>query len=271
MKCNLIIDDQHFSFPISGDFSYGDDTILFNENGLLEKVSWNEKGFTTIDLFNPQEIDALTKNNLKILNKILDGVEVHGHAPLRGLEKYHEIIDTDDKHQYVISKTRFLTSADFQMNLNVLSKRISNHLQKEVGIKNPLLKEEIIILRISRPNSLDINPLHRDGYLDIWANTINVWVPLAGCNSKSSLPLIPGSHFWNEKDVLKTPAKNAVINGNTYHVPGIVGGPEKLKAIRPNPGLGQALIFTPFLIHGAAINQNPDVTRMSLEFRLCIQ
>ena len=36
--------------------------------------------------------------------------------------------------------------------------------------------------------------------------------------------------------------------------------------IRPNPKLGEALIFTPFLIHGAAVN-NSDLTRISLELR----
>jgi ectoine hydroxylase-related dioxygenase (phytanoyl-CoA dioxygenase family) len=30
---------------------------------------------------------------------------------------------------------------------------------------------------------------------------------------------------------------------------------------------GQALIFSPYLIHGLALNETADVTRMALEFR----
>jgi hypothetical protein len=266
MLFELNIDNEKFSFEINGDFSYGEDKVLFDENGLLEKVSWKRDGYSLINLFDKDEIKTLKKNVLKILDNIFSEIDLDR---IPDLESYHKVVDTSEKHQSVISKTRFLKSIDFQIDLEDLSKRISTHLKKNVGIKNPLLEEEIIILRISRPNSLDINPLHRDGYLEIWENTINVWIPLAGCNSRSSLPIIPGSHLWNEKYVLRTPPKNAKIGGNTYHVPGIIGGPTKLEAIRPNPESGQALIFTPFIIHGAAINQNDDETRMALEFRLC--
>ena len=37
--------------------------------------------------------------------------------------------------------------------------------------------------------------------------------------------------------------------------------------IRPNPQNTEALIFTPFLIHGAAVNKNIDITRIALELR----
>lgn len=267
-NCRLTIDNREFIFDLQGKFSHGNDEVLFDPGGLLEHVSWQQEGFTILDLLSPTETNRLITNLSKILNQILTEENL---GSLNALEKYHEVIDSDEKHQKVISRTRFLTSRDFEIDLNEISRRVSHELDKEVGIDNPLLEEEIIILRISRPESMDINPLHRDGYLDIWANTINVWIPVAGCNKWSSLPLIPGSHWWNEQDVVRTPPRNAVINGNTYHVPGIIGGPEPLHAIRPDPAAGQALLFTPFLVHGAAINQNSDLTRMSLEFRLCAQ
>jgi ectoine hydroxylase-related dioxygenase (phytanoyl-CoA dioxygenase family) len=37
--------------------------------------------------------------------------------------------------------------------------------------------------------------------------------------------------------------------------------------IRPNPMENQLMIFSPYLIHGCAINNNEDITRMSLEVR----
>ena len=42
---------------------------------------------------------------------------------------------------------------------------------------------------------------------------------------------------------------------------------KEMKMVRPNPKPGEALIFSPFLIHGAAINGNKDLTRISLELR----
>ena len=66
------------------------------------------------------------------------------------------------------------------------------NLNKNLTFRNPKLRKEIIILRLNRPKSLDINPPHRDGYLKIWRNVINLWIPISGCGSLSSLPLIPG-------------------------------------------------------------------------------
>ena len=36
---------------------------------------------------------------------------------------------------------------------------------------------------------------------------------------------------------------------------------------RPNPGLNEVLVFSPYLIHGGAFNQQTDATRVSLEMR----
>lgn len=268
MQCRLLIDENPFEFNVNGEFAYGPDQVLFNETGVLEKVEWKDRGFNVIDLFNDREFEELRGGILKIMNRIF---QEEGLPPLTGrLSEYHHVINTQQLHQKVISRTRFLTARDFTMDLNSICERISRHLGKTVTIENPKLDEEIIILRISRPDSMDINPLHRDGYLDIWADTLNVWLPIAGCNQLSSLPLIPGSHYWNESEVLRTAPKGASIGELTYHVPGIVKGPVPLQSIRPDPQNGQALLFSPFLVHGAAINQNKDLTRMSLELRLCL-
>lgn len=93
-------------------------------------------------------------------------------------------------------------------------------------------------------------------------------MPIEDCNKKSSLPVVPESHLLPENEILRTESKGAKINGNVYYVPCILetkDGP--IQMIRPNPKEGEALLFTPFLIHGAAINQNEDDTRISLELR----
>lgn len=269
MKCNLKIDSEPFSFQVGGKFATGDDTVLYIKHQILDACDWETDGFSIIDIFNESQFEEFQNQSLSIINDILRNIGVSNR--LNNLEDYHQLVDSDELHQSVISKSRFLKSSDFSIDLNSVSEKVSNAIGKKVGIYNPKLEEEIIILRVSRPQSLDINPLHRDGYLDIWEDTINVWIPLAGCNKLSSLPVIPGSHFWNEKDVLRTEAKGAKINGLLYHVPGIIDGPGGLNTIRPNPNTGKALIFTPFLAHGAAVNQNKNTTRMSLELRLCLQ
>lgn len=38
--------------------------------------------------------------------------------------------------------------------------------------------------------------------------------------------------------------------------------------MRPNPALNEALVFTPYLIHGSSVNDNQNQTRVSLELRL---
>lgn len=37
--------------------------------------------------------------------------------------------------------------------------------------------------------------------------------------------------------------------------------------VRPDVGPRQGMVFSPYLIHGGAINLEPDLTRVSLEVR----
>jgi len=269
MNFKLQIDNQPFQYEIEGEFSYGADEVLIEQDkNAIEFVSWKKEGYTLFDLFSTEEFKALQNNLIDVLNEILKD---EGLGSLDHLKNYHKVVDTPKTHQQVISRTRLLTKKHFKIDLDAICERISKMLGKEVGIYNPRLEEEIITLRISRPNSLDINPLHRDGYLDFYKDTINLWIPIVGCNEKSSLPVIPGSHCWNESEVLRTERRGASIQGLVYNVPGIVKGPEELKAIRPNPQYRQALVFSPYLVHGSAINMNTDVTRMALELRPCLQ
>ena len=122
-------------------------------------------------------------------------------------------------------------------------------------------------IRINRPKSLDINPPHKDGYLSYWRDIINIWVPIESCNNDTSLPIIPGSHLWRENEIYRTSNKGSTINGNKYMVPCILKLRDKeLKMIRPNPKQGDAIFFTPFLIHGAAFNKS-NHTRIAMELR----
>ena len=47
----------------------------------------------------------------------------------------------------------------------------------------------------------------------------------------------------------------------------MVGAAYPLTLVRPNPGPNEVLVFSPYLIHGGAFNQQTDTTRVSLEMR----
>lgn len=268
MECKLSIDRNPFQFTVEGEFDYGANQILFNERGVLQNVRWQTEGYSIENILNEQEFKALRNSVHEVLTRVFKREGLG--TPPEDLSDYHKIVDNGELHDMVMSQLRFLRSSDLALDTRALSERVSKILNKEVRMENPKLEEEFILLRISRPDSMDINPLHRDGYLDIWTDSINVWIPIAGCNAKSSLPLIPGSHYWNESTVMRTAPRGASIGEQTYHAPGIVSGPEPLQAIRPNPAYGKALLFSPYLVHGAAINQNHDITRLSLELRLSL-
>lgn len=268
-KCSLLIDGEKFDFEVQGVFFTSKDGILFSKkNSVIENVDWFTDGYTKLNAFSENEFKNL---NESITKNILKGLENAGIAVEKdkfNLQDYHHYATNDDIHFKVINHTRNLRNEDFNLDFSKLEKIFSNHLGVALTSKIKDLGRSHIQIRISRPNSLDINPPHRDGYLDYWKNILNIWVPISGCNDKSSLPLVPGSHLLPENKIIRTEARSAYINGNVYVVPCILettDGPFEM--IRPNPKPGEALLFTPYLIHGAGINLNPDITRISLELR----
>ncbi|GAA3569916.1 phytanoyl-CoA dioxygenase family protein [Snuella lapsa] len=267
--CSLIIDDDVYNFNVEGDFFWGQKELLFKEEGnVISKMPWKDDGFNIVKAFSEDEFEKL-KNSIRenVINALkLNDVDFNERTFL--LEDYHKVVKTDDLHNKVINVTRNLENSDFDFDIELLA----NNLGVVLGCKLTSWVEELqkthIQIRISRPNSLDINPPHRDGYLSYWHDIINVWIPIVGCNEKSSLPVFPGSHLIPENEILRTASKGAKINGNTYYVPCILETKEGvIKMVRPNPIKGEALVFTPYLIHGAAANLNKDLTRVSLELR----
>ncbi len=236
----------------------------------ISSTSWVQEGFTIADLFSETEFQEIKRQTTQVVIASMKQAGVEEDLSSFRLEEYHQHVKNDDLHRTITTMTRELKFKDLNLDTRAITQRVGQILDRKVSHINPELVEEIIIVRISRPQSLDINPPHRDGYLDIWKNTVNLWIPISGCTNKTSLPLIPGSHLWKENQVLRTENGGAKINGRDYRVPGIVNSREGLKMVRPNPQYGQALVFTPFLIHGAAINQSQNETRVSFELRLSV-
>ncbi len=266
-KCKLIIDDSEFYFDVEGNFQWGEDKFLYNpEDNILNKTKFIDKGYTIENIFSKNELKDLVINVKKnILNIALSsGINFSENF---SLENYHHFIKNTDDHFKIISKSRELGENDFD--LDKIVKLISKILGVDLSFYNSVLKRSHVQLRINRPLSLDFNPPHKDSYIDCYKDVVNVWIPICGCDSFSSLPLMPRSHYLNESELYMSKAGKAKINNISYNVPCILNlKNQAFKLIRPNPIIGDAIIFSPYLIHGAAFNSNSDTTRIALELRL---
>lgn len=267
--CQLYIDNKPFQFKVEGDFFWGKPELLYpEEDNVLSKMTWEKEGYNIFEAFEGDEFLRLKRSVKEIILKALKTNNVKVDDATFKLENYHKYVTTNNLHNQVINITRNLEVSDFDFNIDLLAKRFGNILGYKLTSYVEELKKSHIQIRISRPQSLDINPPHRDGYLSYWKDIVNVWMPISGCNEKSSLPVMAGSHLLPENEILRTESKGAKINGNVYYVPCILETKSGvIRMTRPNPKEGEVLLFSPFLIHGAAVNENVDITRISLELR----
>ncbi|WP_269622997.1 hypothetical protein [Prochlorococcus marinus] len=143
---------------------------------------------------------------------------------------------------------------------------VSNNLGKNLQLQH-INHVPALLIRIIRPAANDFNPPHRDVYISHLRNAINSFMPIYGVNNDSSLSLIEESHFWNENSIIRT-LLNPIIDKKKFSVPAILSkaSKEPLNLIRPIVDYGEIMIFSPYLIHGGAINLSKH-TRISLEFR----
>jgi len=265
--CKLSIDNTPYQFEVTGDFFWGKEELLYKpENSVISKTSWSEKGYGVVEAFFGNEFqnlkDSIKKNIIKAFE--INKIEYPSNFELG---EYHNVVKTDKQHLQVIDITRSLTNEDFDFDIDALTERFGKILGYKLTSWVEELQKSHIQIRINRPSSLDINPPHRDGYLSYWEDVVNVWIPIESCNEQTSLPVLPGSHLLPENEIYRTNSKGATINGNTYFVPCILKTKNgNMDMIRPNPKEGNALLFSPFLIHGAAVNRS-DKTRVSIELR----
>jgi ectoine hydroxylase-related dioxygenase (phytanoyl-CoA dioxygenase family) len=166
-----------------------------------------------------------------------------------------------------VDRTKLLSVEEFPISIGLLEDRVSEICGMPVEVHNPYDGQKIFHFRVIRPQQWDNNPLHRDIWLADYDDCINLYIPVAGSNERSSLIIVPGSHLWPESRIERT-VGGALINGLKYNVPAVtdIRGPYTTE--RPNPDQNQLLIFSPYLIHGGAVNLNKNETRISIEIRL---
>lgn len=267
--CKVLIDGKAFEFDVTGDFFWGENEVLFQkDDNVLAKVDWLEDGYSVVKAFSAEVFNKLQESVKENVCRAIQLAGIEFDKSQFELEDYHKVVTSDEKHQKVINVTRDLRVSDFDFDIDALTTKFGEILGCQLTSYIEELQRSHIQLRLSRPKSLDINPPHRDGYLSYWEDIINIWIPIAGCNEKSSLPVVPKSHMLPENQILRTNSKGATINGNVYYVPCILETNEgSFNMVRPNPREGEALLFSPYLIHGSAVNQNNDITRVALELR----
>lgn len=240
--------------------------MLKNEEDLIAGTPWYNKGFTVVPFLQPDTYNSFLLFITNYFKSLLAdfGVQVPTNFKL---EDYHLYVD-DDLH------IKVLTHMGRGMHTDLIAgytHEITQCVSAACGI--PLRIADFNVypmfnIRIVRPNRFtDNNPPHKDVYIDRLKNAVNIYAPLAGSDAHSALPFVPGSHLWQE-DTLELTHEGYTINGRAFFVTTVVSAHgQPLQMTRPNPAPNQAMVFTPYAIHGGGFNLNQNKSRFSLEIR----
>jgi hypothetical protein len=269
------INNKKYAVSVAGspEFRFGENAVLAGaDTDIVYNQSWYAEGYTAAEFLNSDEF-AFLKSGLTASVKKIITEELGFDTDDFTLEKYHHFVRDNQDHYKVVSRTRDLFSADFNFPIDEMIPKFEKILGFDLSDIDPKSGDKLhIIVRINRPKSNDYNPPHKDIYEEVDKNDyippfVNFWIPIAGVTENSSLPIVPGSHQISEAEILRT-FDGGVVEGNTYRVRMIRewGGSHTLE--RAVVKDGQVLLFSSHLIHGLAINEEEDLSRVALEFRL---
>ena len=264
----LDLNGQRVAYQVEGAAKSTADAqvLLAQATDLTARAAWAEAGYAVVPGL-PAPIQQMLQAGLaELLREALRaaGCSV---APDFDITHYHHAVGDDPaRHLAVIAQTKSYDLSRLPIAPALLEGLVSAACGQPVRAHNPHAREAVFHLRIVRPNRADQNPLHRDAWLPRYHDALNIYLPVAGSTARSSLTLVPGSHHWPENMVERTEG-GAIYHGVLYTVPGVLRPVRPLQIIRPNPGPDEVLVFSPYLLHGAAANLNDDATRISLEMR----
>lgn len=260
------IDDSFVDFNVLGEVGRGLDVVMSETpDNLVRDCNWEPSGYVVIDLpsIEARELKVgLTALLQRTVQSVVSSQDCRDFTP----EKYHLFVQSDQLHAKVVDRLNGgIDIAELPLDKGALERHVSEACGKQVSVASTDLGETFS-MRVVRPQSTDYNPPHRDASVPAVRNAINVYFPVAGSNEKSSLPLVPGSHRWKESEIERT-ASGALIDGHKYPLPVVIDTSFGRTMTRPPVGASQLLVFSPFLVHGGAVNFNRDMTRVSLEIR----
>jgi hypothetical protein len=271
-KNYYLLDEQLVEIENENVFKYGKNEILSSEKmDICFCQPWYKKGFTIMPLLNEKEHSAI---KISAENKVYEIIKSkRGSSKQFTLENYHHFIRKEIDHLNVVKITRDLFPEDFSFSSDILISRIGKLVNLNLTDIDPDTNERThIIIRINRPQSEDFNPPHKDIYEGYdqqkrLPKMINVWIPICGVTSLSTIALVPKSHLINENKILRS-FIGGKINKKEFRVRNILSWDGEKKLRRIYVPTGSALLFTPHLIHGLALNNQENTTRVSLEYRL---
>ena len=164
--CKLFINEQPYKFEVEGDFFWGENKLQYQiENSPISKMQWHNDGYAIVNAFNNSEFiklkESVIQNIVSAIDQNVSGFDSNNFI----LDDYHKVINTDALHNKVINITRNLENKDFDFDIDTLADKFGELLGCKLTTRIEELQKSHIQVRISRPNSLDINPPHRDGYL----------------------------------------------------------------------------------------------------------
>jgi hypothetical protein len=271
-KIYYLLDEQLVEIKNENIFKYGEDKILStSKTDICFFQPWYTEGFVITPLLNKKEHSAI---KISAENKVYEIIKSMKRSNEKfTLENYHNFVKKEIDHFNIVKITRDLFPEDFSFSTEKLISRIGKMVNLNLTDIDPETNERThIILRINRPQSEDFNPPHKDIYEAYdqekrLPKMINVWIPICGVTSLSSLALAPKSHLLPENKIQRS-FIGGKINKKEFRVRNILSWDGEKKLTRIYVHTGSALLFTPHLIHGLAVNNQENITRVSLEYRL---
>jgi hypothetical protein len=262
----IALDDETIEYDVEGQAAYGPDEVLLeHDDDLLAHTAFAAAGFTVAPFLSETLYRTLVEGIEHLLFTAVRRV-CPGPRAATMLASYHRTV-TDEEHARLVQATGLhWPHAELPVPMRCVEERVSAILGVDVEAKNPHFEQQRFQVRVVRPGKTDNNPPHRDVWLDRLRNAVNVYVPLAGSSERTSLPLVPGSHRWRESEIERT-AAGARVAGVSYTVPAVTGARRPLHLVRPPVRPNEVMVFTPYAIHGGAVNRTSDTTRASLEIR----
>lgn len=274
-----------------------DYNLKFSINERVHTFDVQSKSFKYGKVNNTFECDLFTDNELlangyiirsipqnwyrdisaSVTHLLCDEIIKHtgNHPDLFTLDTYHRYVD-DAVHKKIVKGFRaglFGVSGIPLSKLGIPYSDLDSFINEQIGgdklschYKRYGISLKNFWIRIVRPNTNDNNPPHKDVHVKRLNRNINIYLPLAGSDMNSSLPVIPASHLESDSEYIIS-GSPCYVNGRRFTVPAIVHRRRGLDMITPNPQQGEVMLFTPHLIHGGGVNYNQNTTRVSLEMR----
>lgn len=263
------IDGKPAWLSLSGKFVEGEAVCLLDgDDDLTADCSWHNNGYIVASMLDMQVFESLRCGVEQLLCEALSKAAGRPDNNF-SLERYHRYCPDQPTHLRVIEFLRSQASLDnLPVDYRLLDQRVSERCGKPVSCNaRNQIAAGYFFVRLVRPQPChDNNPPHKDAWLDRLRHGLNLYLPLAGSDENSSLALTPGSHLWKESSIPRT-LPGAEANGVAFSVPSVAMPDGALEMVRPAVDRGQGLLFSPYLIHGGAVNFNTDCTRVSLEMR----